>query len=496
MTEASWGMRFNERPDYQRVPKGQKPVGCPEWLDSPQIPIWQEQGLIIWNNIDRQIRSISGSEILRLLNGLSSNDAWKSNGVSVTRLVHRFELNLPSRKKRKKGEPEPEIEKPSGEDVYEEIIHLPPEAGDELIDLLESKKELITQMADLEKKRAQEAMRQIWDSVIEFSRKKEMSEFDFKARTFEWQNDGASRMICHYQTAEGRVWLAKNKFFWNTCVKREGHVGSSYYFVKLAEAVGWVEKAIVELANEPSAEKQARIRSHEEIKANHVRLKEKLINSPYWIVPARMEPKRVTYKILIDLDAKPISYKSFETVCGDIYEYADRYPTPDKLAGDINLDASHFQVVQPIGDHSNWYRFTSLTTYYQETSATEQAQSAWNQSRILDQFKAGKIIRGRFGYQEVETGFLTLLGACEQADHAWGEEKNRNEFMEWKALQESLCYALDVNDYRDFLGMSAELISDEQLLEFMHETRSDSKLIPDDARRESRIWLAQHKPLE
>ena len=273
-------------------------------------------------------------------------------------------------------------------------------------------------------------------------------------------------------------------------------MGSSYYFVKLAEAVGWVEKAIVELANEPSAEKQARIRSHEEIKANHVRLKEKLINSPYWIVPARMEPKRVTYKILIDLDAKPISYKSFETVCGDIYEYADRYPTPDKLAGDINLDASHFQVVQPIGDHSNWYRFTSLTTYYQETSATEQAQSAWNQSRILDQFKAGKIIRGRFGYQEVETGFLTLLGACEQADHAWGEEKNRNEFMEWKALQESLCYALDVNDYRDFLGMSAELISDEQLLEFMHETRSDSKLIPDDARRESRIWLAQHKPLE
>lgn len=43
-----------------------------------------------------------------------------------------------------------------------------------------------------------------------------------------------------------------------------------------------------------------------------------------------------------------------------------------------------------------------------------------------------------------------------------GEEKNRNEFMEWKALQESLSYTLDVNDYHDFLGISAELISDEQ----------------------------------
>jgi hypothetical protein len=63
-----------------------------------------------------------------------------SSGVSITRLVHRIEMNLPSRKKRKKGEPEPTVEKPKGEDVYEEIIHLPPEAGYESIELLESKK--------------------------------------------------------------------------------------------------------------------------------------------------------------------------------------------------------------------------------------------------------------------------------------------------------------------------------------------------------------------
>lgn len=68
--------------------------------------------------------------------------------------------------------------------------------------------------------------------------------------------------------------------------------------------------------------------------------------------------------------------------------------------------------------------------------------------------------------------------------------------MEWKALRESLSFALDVNDYRDFLGVSMELMDDEQLLESMHETRSDSKLIPDEARRASRVWLAQHKPLD
>ena len=82
----------------------------------------------------------------------------------------------------------------------------------------------------------------------------------------------------------------------------------------------------------------------------------------------------------------------------------------------------------------------------------EQTQQVWNQSRILQLFKTGEIVRGRFGYQEVETGYITLLGGCGQADHIWHEEKNRSEFMEWKALRETLSFALDVNDYRDFLG--------------------------------------------
>lgn len=496
MTETTWGIRFNEFPDYQRYVKGQKPQGSPEWLDSHHFHTWQEQGLIIWNNTDRKIVSIRGTEALQLLIGLTSQEAWKSDGVSVTRLVHRIELNLPSRKKRKKGEPEPEVEKPKGEDVYEEIIHLPSEAGYELIELLESKKQLLSQMAEQEKKRFQDAMRQAWDIIIESSHKREMDEFDFKTRSFEWQSDDSSRMICHYQTAEGRIWLAKDKLFWNTCVKREGHVGNSHYFVKFIDAVDWVEKEIVEVANKPDAKKEGRILSEEEIKANRIHLKEKLINGPYWIDPARMQPQRVTYQVLIDLEAKPISYKRFETICGDTYEYADRYPTPGKLANDINLDASHFQIDQTLGDNSEFYRFTSLTNYYQETSAAEQAQKVWNQSRILQQFKAGQIIRGQFGYQEVETGFIVLLGACGQTAHVWHEEKSRGEFMEWKALRESLSFALGVNDYRDFLGVSTELIDDERLLEFMHETRSESKFIPDEARRESRVWLAQHKPLD
>jgi hypothetical protein len=454
--------------------------------------------LIIWNNIDKKIENLRGTEAARLLIELITQDAWKSNGVSVTCLVHRIELNLPSRKKRKKGELEPEVEKPKGEDVYEEIVNLPPEAGYELIELLESKKQFITQMAEQEKKSAQEAFGQVWDLLFELSHKKEMQEFDFKARSFEWQSDNVSRMICRYQTAEGRIWLEEDKLFWNTCVKREGHVGKSHHFIKFIEAVDWVENEIVNLANELAVKKEESILSDEEIHTNRVRLKMKLINGPYWIDAARMESKRITYKVLIDLEAKPISYKSFETICSDTHKFPDRYPTPGKLANDIHLDAGQFQIDQMLGENSEHFRFTSLTDYYhyQETSAAEQAQKVWNQSRILQQFKTGEIVRGRFGYQEVETGYITLLGGCGQADRVWNEEKNRSEFMEWKALRESLSFALDVNDYRDFLGLSAELINDERLLESMHETRSDSKFIPDEARRESRVWLAQHKPLD
>src|SRR5271157_548222 len=322
MTEATWGMRFNEFPNYRRVPKGQKPDGCPEWFEIQHFNNWQGQGLIIWNNIDRKLETLNGTESLKLLGELNSQDAWKSNGVAVTRLVHRFELNLPSRKKRKKGEPEPlsKVEGPKGEDVYEEIIHLPPEAGYELIELLKSKKHIITQMAELEKKRFQEALEQLWDSIIEFSHEKEMTEFDFRARSFDWQSGGVSRMICYYQKAEGRIWLANDNLFWKTCVKREGHAGKSHYFVKFVEAVDWVEKEIVELTNEPDVKKEGQTLSEEEIKANHIRLKAKLINGPHWIDPARLESQRVTYKVLIDLEAKPISFKSFETICGDTYE--------------------------------------------------------------------------------------------------------------------------------------------------------------------------------
>lgn len=50
--------------------------------------------------------------------------------------------------------------------------------------------------------------------------------------------------------------------------------------MKFVEAVDWVEKEIVNLANKPDVKKEEGILHEEEIKANRNRLKEKLINGP------------------------------------------------------------------------------------------------------------------------------------------------------------------------------------------------------------------------
>ena len=497
MEEKTWGMRFNQRPDYQRLNKGQRPQGYPDWFETSQINTWQEQGLILWNNIDKRIEALQGGEALRLLGELHSQDNWKLQGISVTRLVHKIEFQLPARGRRKKMEQEPKAEAGKSEAVYEEIVHLPPEAGPELIELLEEKKPILFDMAEKEQKRWDDAVRQFWDFAFESFHKQEQSELDFTDRPLAWQSPKPYQWICQYQSAEGRVCLEKRKWRWYALVTRQRHTGQSHYFVKLLDAVEWIEKEIVELANQPKVPEPARhFLPEEQIEANRARLQKKLLGTPFWIDPADMEPKQISYKLFIELDAKPVSFKTMELECGDTIRYEERYLSPSKLAADLNLDVDRFHVDQPIGENTDWYQAISLTTFFQESSAADQAQREWDQSRIIQQFKVGKISRARYGYQEVETGFVTYLGACQEPDRPWDQPEIRKDYMEDWAFRETLCFALDITDYRDYLGANPEFISDEHILQTMHEIRSRSKFVPEAIRRESKIWLAKHAPLE
>jgi hypothetical protein len=490
MLETAWGVRFNHNSSYERLQKGQKPQGCPDWLTQDQVSDWQKEGLIIWNNDEKRIAHLRGAEALRLLNELTTNDSWKTEGISVKRRVIRIEFEIPHRGRRKKTTQEPPPESSKTEDTFDEIVHLPSEAGPGLIELIELNRPHVDEMAQQESTQFYQAIKMIF----ELSRRHELNEFDFSARSFTWERGDKNRCSCEYQETKGRICLDASLLFWHACVQRCGFVGGSEQFAEFREAVDWVERSLADLANQPpQPESHSHMHPLEQIKADHIRLKQKYLDGPFWIRSTALEPERITYHIFVELEAEPSSFKTRESMCGDTYRVDERYLTPSKQAAAIGLDFDQFSIYQPLGDNSEWYQFASLTGYYQQASAAEQAQNIWNQSHILQQFKAGKIIRGRYGYKEGETGFLEFLGACEHTEKPWARAESRDEFMELRSLRETLCFALDVNDFRDYLGLTSEAVSDEELLVTIHEDRAKSKCMPAEIKLESKLWLARQE---
>ena len=251
MEDKTWGMRFNPHPDYQRLHKGQKPEGCPDWFETRQIDIWQEQGLVLWNNVDKRIGVLGGGEALKLLSELHSQENWKSQDISVTRLVRKIDLQQPSRGRRKKMEQEPKVDPGITEAVYEEILRLPPEAGPELMELLKQKKLILADMAAREKEQSIEAAILFWEFALESFHQKEQNDVDFPSRSLAWQSDGQFQWVCQRQSVEGRVGLGKSKGLWHARVTKPRHNGKSQFFGSLLDAVEWTEKEMLELADQP-----------------------------------------------------------------------------------------------------------------------------------------------------------------------------------------------------------------------------------------------------
>ena len=492
MNTDSWGIRFNQYPLHRRFSKVEKLPDCPDWFEERQFNTWQEEGLIVWNNIDKKIESLNGSYTLRLLSQLESQDNWKTEGISVTKLLSEFSFEIPPRGRRKKTEQKPATESKDSKTYYKEMVHLPPEAGPDLIELINENKAIITNMAERDEKQFNDSMHQLIESVLEFSRKEEVEKFDFNSIQFQWLSSTPNRWICQHLKVEGRVCVDETKQFWCACIKRQQKTEKSEYFQEFSSAIEWVEAELIKLADEPELPESSILRDEERRKAILARLKQKLRKSQFWIDPSIMEPSRISYKVFIEIEAAPTSFETITTRCGDTIRVNERFPRQSKLAMFINLDRDQFNFEQPLGDNSDWHLITSLTSFYQENSAAEQSQKIWNQSRITQQFKEKNLRRARYGHQEVETGFDIYLGACDNQDNPWWIPGTRDEHMEQLALRESICYSLNVHDFRDFLGLSTERITDESLLETMHETRARSKHIPEAIKVESRIWLAQN----
>jgi hypothetical protein len=158
----------------------------------------------------------------------------------------------------------------------------------------------------------------------------------------------------------------------------------------------------------------------------------------------------------------------------------------------LQIDSAEATVEWPGRIENKWYLIYSTAVYFQEAVAAAQAQRLWDQSTLKRLHEVGKIKRARYGIEEVETGFVTWLGAFENPEDPWPKPETRAEHMADWALRETLTHALDVDGYRELAGIRPKYMSHDDLLMMLHERRAKSVYIPENAREESKQWLKQN----
>lgn len=497
----SWGIKLLSG-SYYYSSKSNSPKDYPEWVERRITSYSRLSGAVIWDNEAKKADIFSAAECLTILERLTSTTDWKESGVSLTKQVYRIAITI-ERKKKKRGksieqvaEEEPKQEKQSAEPIDEEVVHLPAEAGKELISLFETNKTLLIKDAEAEEKRCKEALFRAYDLLFDWMRKDEEQKIGFPTRKFPWTevSNKPHKWLCDLKKDRAVVSLDP-PFYWHAHIQHQGAYWKSRYdFKNLEEAVNWVEEELTTLEQMPVEEEKPVTK--EERKVIRQRVREKMAQSPYLIKPSDLEPANITYRIVIDVETSPIDFKSFDTPYGETVKYGEKYLSPLKLSNQLRLDPDQFEITQPLGENSDWCKFSSLVTFFQDALAISQAQNLWNQSLIVHQFKAKQIVRARYGYEETETGYTVYLGGCFDPEHPWVFNETRQEYLENHALHLSVYNTLDVPLLREYLALSEELISDEKLLFMMHEARAESKFIPSAEQKASQIWLIEQKHKE
>lgn len=329
-----------------------------------------------------------------------------------------------------------------------------------------------------------------WSILYQSARHKQADEVDLSVYTLPWvysshtwQCDVPPNRATIRLVRDGSWW-----WWWEVCIERPDHFKhTNSSFVEPDEALKWAEQQLIAIQNEVKEPKQKPPR----LTLADFSLEKQPHLAPYWIEAQAMEPERITYRVLIELECAPCDYESMEMSFGKQFRYHEKFYTPTKLARELNIDTTQVSVKQ-FFDWMGLYHVTSSTSYYTESLAAEKAQQLWDKSAIVQQYNVGNVLRAQYGYSEVETGYAVMLGGCESPDYPNYRLDDRAEYMAGCALSETLIYALDVKGFQAYRGIPTKWIDDEKTLAIMHKRRAESAHIPPEARAESRQWLAAH----
>jgi hypothetical protein len=495
----TWGAHIYTGHSQDLLEVKERPEGCPEWVEKDDWHTWFRRGLVVWDPVARRIGAMLAGEAIKLLEQLRLGDEWKAHGIGVVeRHENQLYVDTPRRAKRsrkkKEAKPEPPAEDPEIKPRFyeKERLRLTGDAAEEFFTYLRANEAQLRHMADEEAALQQKADRILVDLLVEFHHRQELAKFDGAGRQFPWtRQEYPTALICDVPPDRGTITLSEDEFWWLAVIERPGQMKHDDRFLLLEKAVAWVEQQIPELRVQDEEWKKNWEREQAEEKAQLAALPRKDLTL-YWIDPADLEPERITYRAMIEVEYVPYHSKTYEISFGEKWHFDKEYYTPTMLARELRINPAQVDIEIPV-EGMGWYYIRSVATCLQEPVAAALAQQLWDHSAILDKFREQKVIRARYGYEEVETGYCTWLGVCKNQEKMWSRSESRAEYMAENAMRETLLHALDVNGWRAFIQMPFKYSTDDELLHAMHEVRVESHHQSPEARAESARWLEEHR---
>jgi hypothetical protein len=512
---ASWGVRLGPGGHWRGAPTDKnRPEGCPTWAWPQEWHRWEKKGLLVWDDVSQRMAAISVSQALALLETLHTDSSWRVEGIPVVEYsaIGGLPTTPPQESRRKtrkhKSEPgkaltgQPADQAVSNAEMLEqERVRLTGQAAEEFYAFLEAHEADLRNLAEKAEQRRQELLGRVWAMITRQYWAREIDKLDLEGRALRWQRPSTDSsngpLVCDLPPGRATLHLTGNGFFWEPVLewpRRFEYFGP--WMLSLDAALEWAERKLPALQAE--AEAQAQVWELQEAQdqgelaaaARAALSKKKLAR--FRIDPEALEPARITYRAIIELEHAPSSFKTLPLSFGEKMLYDEQYPSSSELLASLRLNPLGTEVEDRAHGLESWYELRSTAMYYQLSVATAKAQELWDHSDVLAKFRDKQVKQARYGVEEVETGYCTWLGGCEDPVNPWPPDKSREEFLAKRALRLTLLNALDLNGYRAFLGLAKRHCSDEDLLRTMHKSRSRSVELPRKAREESQGWLAAH----
>jgi hypothetical protein len=504
-TGAGWGAHIYTGTSQGKGDVKERPENCPEWVESADWHRWFRRGLVVWESASKAVGTLLAGEAIELLGKLRADTTWKKAGIPI---IERHDnvllLDVPARRKRggKKKQPDPETPPeptPTKPKFYEkEHLRLTGPAAREFLKYLKANEGQLQQMAEEERRLKERFSELAFAMMVKIVRRNDLREFDPKPWKFAWVVQAEQgKLVADVPPDRITISLSEDAFWWQPVIERPGVRKWGYWerYIKLEDAIQWAETELPRLHAEDKAfdRKWAKKQAVEQARLAALPTKDL---KPYRIKPSSLEPKQISYQSVIDVEYVSYRSKTEELSFGGARHYDEVYYTPGQLSTELHLPPEQVTVDQP-SELLSLYKLRSRMIYHDATVAAAQAQALWDRSAIEARYAEKKLIRARYGYREVETGYCAWLGQMEESENGgyWLPPKTRAAYMAERAKNETLLRALDVNGYRKHHEIGFDLLSDDELLERMHTKRAQSKYQSAAVKAESEQWLQRkHMP--